>query len=390
MTPDAYVTIDLDAIRRNAAAFCARYPEYRAIIAVVKGDAYGHGMRAAAAMEQGGIRHFAVASLEEARDLRAHTAGADILCLEPVALDRLEEAAELRLTLPISDSDYLDAFLRAAGERSFKLHLQIDAGFNRLGFKDAQQIAGAVQRIGQSPHTLEGIYQHFATPGIYDRQYDDQIRRFRELTAVIDLSAIPLVHLGSGVSLLAHPKIDIATAVRVGLALYGYNIAPSSYGNGVGDRLRSLRDGYYRRRYHLTPTLTDVQLPLEPAMRYQCRILQIKEVKKGERVGYNAAEPLREDVRIAILPVGYNNGIGHANHGRTAEINGRLCPVIGAVGMNMTAVRVDDSVCMSDPVTLLGGKITLGMFSRASGLGLAEALVSLGKSNPREYKYSDR
>ena len=381
---DSYVEIDLQALRDNAAAIIAKYPEYRAYIGVVKGDAYGHGMLAAKALYEGGVKYFAVSSLEEARDLRA-CVDADILLLEPISLDRLNEAYELRLTLPISDMEFLRAFLPASEEKAFKLHLQIDAGFNRLGFKDADEVTQAVRLIQASPHTLEGVYQHFATAGVFDRRYDDQIRRFKELLAGVDVTDIPLVHLGSGVTLLAHPKIDIATATRMGLILYGYNIAPSSYGSGVKDRLRNLRDNYYRKKYNLTPTITDVELALRPAMTYKCRILQIKTVRKGEAVGYNASYIAEDDIRLAILPVGYNNGIGHQNNGRQVEINGQLYPVVGAIGMNMLAVKVDDSVSIGDTVTLLGGKITLGMFSRASGLGLAEALVAIGRNNERVY-----
>lgn len=381
---DSYVTVDLDALRRNAAAVTERFPAYRALIGVVKGDAYGHGMRAAAALEQGGIRYFAVSSPEEARELRAYV-GADILCLEPVALDRLEEAAEYRLTLPIPDQDYLCEFLRVSRGMRFKLHLQIDSGFNRLGFKNARDIRDAVLMIRASQHTLEGIYQHFATAGISDRLYDRQIRRFKELTAEIDLNEIPLVHMGSGVSLLAHPKIDFATAARAGLLLYGYHVGPTALSDGIKDRLRSLRNSYLRRRYHLSPTITDVALELKPAMSLRCRILQIKKVSKGEFIGYNPSSPVREDIRVAVLPVGYNNGVGHQNHGRTVDINGRLYPVVGEIGMNMMTVQVDDSVAIGDEVTLLGGRITLGMFSRSSGLGLAEALVSVGKNNERIY-----
>lgn len=382
---DSYVEINMSALRNNAAAIIAKYPDYRAYIGVVKGDAYGHGMKAAGALYDGGIRYFAVSSVDEARELRRYV-DADILCLEPVELSRLAEAYELRLTLPISDMEYLERFLSAADGYSFKLHLQIDAGFNRLGFKDADEITEAARLINASPHTLEGIYQHFATAGIFDRQYDEQIARFKELTSGLDLDDIPLVHLGSGVTLLSHPKIDIATATRMGLIMYGYNIAPTSYGSGVKDRLRSARDSYYRRKYDLTPTITDVDLDLTPAMNYKCRILQIKKVNKGESVGYNASYTADEDITLAILPVGYNNGIGHRSDGRMVDINGSLYPIVGAIGMNMCAVKVGDSVSINDEVTLLGGKVTLGMFSRSSGLGLAEALVAVGKNNVRVYR----
>ena len=382
--PDAYVEISLSALRENAAAVIAAYPEYSRHIAVVKGDAYGHGMRAAQALYEGGMRMFAVSSIDEAKALREYV-DADILCLEPVELDRLSEAHELRMTLPICDMSYLEAFLSAAGDLSFKLHLQIDAGFNRLGFKDADEVAQAAELIKGSPHTLEGVYQHFATVGINDSLYDAQIARFTELTQGLDLSAVPLVHLSSGVTMLAHPKVAFATAARMGLILYGYNVSPSSCGTGIGDRLRAARDHYRRKKDHLTPTIYDVPLALKPAMRFRCRILQLKDVKRGERIGYGGAYQAREDMRIAILPVGYGSGIGHLNRDRQVLIKGRLYPVVGAVGMNMLAVKADGMITLSDEVTLLGDGITPGMFSRASGLGLAEALVMIGRCNPRVY-----
>jgi alanine racemase len=300
-------------------------------------------------------------------------------------LDRLDEARELCLTLPIPDMDYLRRFLDAAGEYSFQLHMQVDAGFHRLGFDDPDDIREAVEMIKSSPHTLEGIYQHFATAGINDPHYDEQIRRFRDLTAGIDLSEIPSVHLTSGVTTLSHPKIECATAARLGLVLYGYNVAPTSYGSGIKDQVRKLRDRFYRRKYRLTPTIADVDLALTPAMTLKCRILQIKTVKKGEHIGYGASCTADADWVIAILPVGYNNGIGQHNYGRFVDIKGRLYPVIGEIGMNMMAVKVDETVTLDDTVTILGGKITLGMFSRAAGLGLAESLVAIGKNNPRVY-----
>ena len=193
------------------------------------------------------------------------------------------------------------------------------------------------------------------------------------------------MHLGSGVSLVAHPKIDIATGTRMGLIMYGYNISPSSYGSGMKDRLRDLRDKRNQKKYHLTETYRDVQLDLSPAMSYKCRILQIKDINAGEFVGYGAEYQAPELISIAVLPVGYNNGIGHANYGRVVEINGKRYPIIGEIGMNMCCVKVDNRVKLTDTVTVLGGGISLGRFSRSSGLGLAEVLLGIGKNNERVY-----
>ncbi|MBR2714779.1 MAG: alanine racemase [Ruminococcus sp.] len=381
---DSYVQIDLAKLKSNAQAIIGKYPQYDEYIAVVKGDCYGHGMKAAKALYDGGIRYFAVSSLEEAKDFREVLSDTPLLYLEPVASDRLDEANKLKLTLGVSDMEHLKSVLSYTG-CSFKLHLQIDAGFNRLGFNDKEEVKKAVDMINASSHKLEGIYQHFATSGIFDIHYDNQKRRFSELTSLIDLKKIPLVHMGSGVSLLGHPKIEIANTTRMGLVMYGYNIGPQSYGGGIKNKLRDMRDNYYRKKYSLTETIKDVEIPLAPAMEYRCRILHLKKVKCGDYVGYDASYKAQSDITLAILPVGYNNGIGHKNYSRLVQIGEKLYPIVGEIGMNMCAVKVDDSVSISDEVTLLGKKITLGMFCRAADLGLAEALLGIGKNNERIY-----
>jgi len=382
---DSYVQIDLTKLKNNARAILSKYPQYENYIAVVKGDCYGHGMRATKALHDGGINYFALSSLEEAEDFRKVLPDVSLLYLEPVDKDRLDKAKEMKLTLGISDMEHLKMVLSYKTDYSFNLHLQIDAGFNRLGFNDKEEIKQAVDMINASQHYLQGIYQHFATAGIFDVHYDNQIRRFKELTSLIDLSKIPMVHMGSGVALLGHPKIDIANTTRMGLVMYGYNIGPQSYGGGIKNKLRQMRDDRNRKKYNLTPTITDVQLDLAPAMEYKCRILQLKKVKALDFVGYGASYQAPSDITLAVLPVGYNNGIGHANCNRMVQIGDKLYPVVGEIGMNMCTVKVDDDVKLTDEVTLLGKKITLGMFCRGANLGLAEALVSIGKNNERKY-----
>ena len=382
---DSYVKIDLNKLKNNAHAIVGKYPQYESFIGVVKGDCYGHGMKGAKALFDGGVKYFAVSSLEEARELRKYCADADVLYLEPVDKERIKEAYELNLTLAVCDMAHLKMVIENATNLQFKLHLQVDAGFSRLGFSDKEELKTAVTMIEKSNHKLEGIYQHFATAGIFDPHYDNQIRKFKELTSEIDLSKIPMVHIGSGVSLLAHEKQDFVNTSRMGLLMYGYNIGPQSYGGGIKNKIREMRDKYYQKKWKLTPTIKDVEIDLSPAFSYKCRILQLKEVKAGSYVGYNASYKAESDITLAVLPVGYNNGIGHSNNGRLVQIGEKLYPVVGEIGMNMCCVKVDKDVKLSDEVTLLGDKITLGMFTRGASLGLAEALVSIGKNNERIY-----
>lgn len=382
---DSYVKIDLKKLQDNASAIIKKYPQYKSFIGVVKGDCYGHGMKGVKALFDGGIKYFAVSSLEEAKELRKHCAQAQVLYLEPVEKERIKEAYELNLTLGVCDMAHLKMVLDNSKDMSFKIHLQVDAGFSRLGFCDKSELKTAVDMIEKSNHTLQGIYQHFATAGIFDPHYDNQIRKFKELTSEIDLEKIEMVHIGSGVSLLAHEKQDFVNTTRMGLLMYGYNIGPVSYGGGIKNKIRDLRDKYYQKKWKLTPTIKDVQIDLSPAFSCHCRILQLKDIKAGSYVGYNASYKAESDITLAVLPVGYNNGIGHANNGRVVQIGEKLYPVVGEIGMNMCCVKVDKDVKLSDEVTLLGGKITLGMFTRGASLGLAEALVSIGKNNERIY-----
>lgn len=382
---DTYVKIDLSALEHNARVLATKYTEYAHFIGVVKGDAYGHGYEAVNALQKGGVDYFAVSSLEEAKALREHNKDVPVLCLQPVSLSRLEEAAELRLTLAIGDADYLQRFIILSKNHKFMIHLQVDTGFNRLGFKDANEIKEAYDTLIYNGHTVEGVYQHFATAGVFDPHFDRQAKRFEELTSLLDLSLIPMVHMGSGVALLGHERFHFTNTTRMGLVMYGYNIAPSSYGGGVKNSIRELRDQYYRKKYHLSPINKDVDLDLIPAMTFHTRVIQTKPITAGEYIGYDCAYRAEQDMKIAVLPVGYSNGIGHRYHGRAVMIGERLFPVVGEIGMNMLCVKVDDSVHTDDEVTLFGGQITLGMFSRASGLGLAEALVGIGKNNIRVY-----
>lgn len=382
---ETFITISLDALTHNARTLTAKYSEYDHFIGVVKGDAYGHGYEAVNALHKGGVDYFAVSSLEEAKALREHNKTVPVLCLQPVALSRLGEAKALSLTLAIGDSDYLKQLIILSKDDKFKIHIQIDTGFNRLGFKNTDEVKEAYDLLTQNGHTVEGVYQHFATAGVFDPHFDEQARRFAELTSLLDLSSIPMVHMGSGVALLGHEKFPFANTTRMGLVMYGYNIAPSSCGGGVKNRLRELRDGYYRRKYRLSPVCKDVRLDLIPAMTFHTRVIHTKTVKAGEYIGYDCAYQAKEDMKIAVLPVGYSNGIGHRDHGRAVMIRERLFPFVGGIGMNMLCVRVDESVHTDDEAILLGDRITLGRFSRSSGLGLAEALVGIGKNNIRVY-----
>ena len=248
---DSYVEIDLDKIGANARAITQKYSDYKYFIAVLKGDGYGHGMEVANEMYKNGINYFAVSSLEEAQSFRKVNKDAPLLYLHPIHLSRIEEAKRLNLTIAVNELDYLKRLLDLNIDCNFKVHLQIDTGFNRLGFKDKDEVKIAVDMINGSNFVLEGIYQHFATAGIFDPHWDEQVRNFKELTSLIDLNKIPIVHMGSSVSMLTHPKQPFTTGVRMGIAIYGYTVAPDSLSNSPKDKLRKMRNNYFIKKYNI-------------------------------------------------------------------------------------------------------------------------------------------
>ena len=232
---------------------------------------------------------------------------------------------------------------------------------------------------------LEGIYTHFATIGMFDKYYDNQVETFKNLTSLIDLSTIPIVHLGSSVILLSHPKLSFATGVIFGIILYGYNVGPIYSNKGIKNKLRNIRNKIYQNIYNISKLNYNVDIDLRPAMSMVTSILQIKDVKQGEVIGYGAHYKANTNMKIAILPIGYNNGIGKKNINRYVIINDKKYFVVGEISMNMMIVKIDNSVDIDDKVYILGNGITLGILSRFNDYSISETLLNIGKNNKRIY-----
>ena len=199
------------------------------------------------------------------------------------------------------------------------------------------------------------------------------------------MKKIPIIHLGSSIVLLSHPKIEFANAIRIGTLLYGYNISPIESNVGIKNKLRMFRNKYYQNKYNISKTFTNVKIDLLPCMSFYTSILQIKKLNKGDNIGYGAKVTLEKDSFVAIIPVGYNNGIGIKNINRNVYINNKKYNII-SVGMNMSFVLVDNTVKLSDEVVLLDGKnITIGSLARFNDTSFHEMLLNLGKSNKKIY-----
>ena len=378
------VIIDLDKIKDNTMKIVNKYSTYKHYIAVVKTDAYGLGLDIVPSLIEGGVNYLAVSYLDEAIKVRKMNKLIPVLCMQPISKEDISVAISNNITITVSSFDYLTEILPYI-RSNVKVHLKIDSGMNRLGFKTKEELDEAISLIKDNSYiTVEGIYTHFATIGYIDPLYDRSIERFKDVTSSIDLDKIPIVHFGGSAALMAHPKLPYVNGFRSGILFMGYNVSLKESNSGVINKVRLIRNNLLRRIYKISDTFRSVHLPLEGPVSFYTNVIDIKMVNKGEAIGYGSKTRADKDMLIAILPVGEADGIKR-NVNRYVVINNNKYYAVGPVSMNMMSVIVDNKVKIGDKVELIGSNISLGEFASFNREGLAETLINFRNSN-RIYK----
>ena len=380
-----FVEVNIDSLKENVSNIIKKYNNYKYYIAMVKSNAYGHGYYIVNDLIESGINYFAVSSLEEALEIRKYNKDIPVLCVEPIELDSIDIAIKNNITLTIVSYDYIKKLI-SKNKSKFKIHIKIDTGMNRLGISSKGEFNRVINLLEENNNVyLEGLFTHFATPGINDRYFDMQVYNFKDITSDIDLKSIPIVHLSSSFILLAHPKIEFANGVRFGTILYGYDISPHKLSNNPKDILRKIRNKYLINKYNISKTYDNVDIKLKPALKVKTNIIQTKYIHAGDKVGYGILYEAPKDEIIATIPVGYDDGIGINHINRYVVINNKKYPVIGEISMCMMSILIDDSVKITDEVTILGDGITIGQISRLNNTSMHNTLVNIGKILPRVY-----
>lgn len=374
MYRNTYAEIDLNILKNNIKNIKQNY-QYKYYIGVVKANAYGHGDYVINALIDGGVNYLAASSLEECLSIRKRNKDIKILCLEPINSLYLDIASSNDITITVPDLDYLNTI---NDDLKLTIHIKIDSGMNRLGFKDKDDLKKAYDIISNNNNfTLEGIYTHFATSGIWDKYWDEQLENFNDITSPIDLNNIPIIHLGRSLTLVNHPKINFANGIRLGIVMYGF---AQSLSEPTG--LRKLKRELYLKKHHISETNLTNNLQLNTAFKLYSEIMHIKYVKKGEFVGYGAKYIASKDMLVGIMPIGFADGFVKQNQNRFVKINGMNYKVIGEIGMDMTSIEIDDTVKLHDKV-LLYDNITND--AHKMGLSSYTLLTSVTNRVPRVY-----
>lgn len=359
-TSRCWAEVDLTRLVQNYRNALAHLSPPTQLICVLKADAYGLGApMVAKRLWQEGQRLFAVASYNEAAEIRKAVPGCDVLILGLCGDAQLVHAIQADMLLTVFSQKYADAVIRAAqtvGKKA-RIHIKLETGLNRLGF-EPEEAADAVESFVASGHVaLEGLFTHLAL-----RDKDSDRKQISLLTSVRDALlargiTIPMVHALDSIGMVRYPE-DHIDAVRTGAWLYG--VYPKRYEHPEESQL---------------------------ALTVKTRIAQLHAVSAGECLGYDETHPISRDSVIATLSAGYIDGYPRLNSVGEVEVCGKRAPVVGLVCMDQMMVDVTDipEAREGDTVTLLGGTIGVDEYAEWGKLNRNESLARTGKRVPRVY-----
>ncbi len=351
--------VDLDAVASNYRFLADRvFP--RPVYAVVKADAYGHGAGPVATrLAREGADRFAVANVEEGVALRRVGIGGEILVLSRAEPEELPRISSYGLTPALYDAGQAEAFAEAAGGRTGPLavHLEIDAGMGRAGIRPGE-LDRVIALISRFPRlSLSGTFTNLS--GADEPESPQTARQVSVLVESVarlrEAGIAPgLVHAANSAAILGAPPAWL-DAVRPGLALYG-----------------------------VSPAEALESAALRPAMTLEARVASVRTVPAGTPLGYGGRFVTSRESTIAVLPIGYHDGLRRCMSGRVSVLlRGMRVPVVGAVSMDVTLVdatgtgvrRGDRAICLGRD----GGEtVTAWDLARAAGTIPYEILCGIG------------
>lgn len=364
----ARAEIDLGAIRHNL-GIAKKLAGKRPVLAVVKADAYGHGAKEVArSLEPEGVFSFVTACVSEALELRDFGVKSRILVLWGVGSrsDRSSLAPyfEFGLTPAINDPGAASVLNNEARRRAVRMdvHVKVDTGMGRLGIGLRNAARDMIGISGMKNLRVEGMMSHFSEADIEDGTYAGvQLRSFKALRAEISKKGLrPFCHMANSAALMSYGDSHL-DGVRPGLMLYG---------------LSPFKGGKHGR-------------PLRPAMSVKTNILGLRRLGKGKSVGYGRTFITTRETLVAVIPVGYADGLSRAlSNNAEVIVGGRRAPVVGRVCMDLTMVDVTDvkGVKEADEVVLMGRQPHAWEVALRASTIPYETVTSMGGMSRRVFK----
>ncbi|MBO9605684.1 MAG: alanine racemase [Paenibacillaceae bacterium] len=386
---NTWATISLAAIAANTRRFRSLLGAGTRLMAVVKADGYGHGaVQAALSAQRAGADCFGVAIVDEALRLREAGIAQPILVLGYTPPRAAELAVRHDIALTVCSEDTLDGILEAAErlDRQAVIHLKLETGMGRLGATTADQALALIRKAKQSKRVaVEGVFTHLASADAENPVYSmRQFRLFQSMVGELEAAGehIPLRHVCNSAGTIRFPHMHLGM-VRVGIGLYGL----SPFGCGAFD---DHADAAFGR-------CVSFAAGLQPAMSLRTRIAAVTAYAAGQPIGYSGTFRTARPSRIAVLPIGYADGLrrGLSNRG-AALVRGMRAPIVGNVCMDQTMLDVTGvpGAQSGDEAVLFGADDTGGALpcdEMAAQLGTIhyEVVCAVGARVPRVYDHAD-
>lgn len=372
-TDRAYIEIDLSNLEHNVMTLKKAMPSECRLMAVVKAHAYGHGAyEISTHLEKIGVQAFAVATIDEGISLRKYGIRSEILILGYTSVCRAFELKKYNLTQTLISFEYADA-LNKQGVK-VNAHMKIDTGMHRLGIS-SNDFADVKKVFAMKHINVCGIFTHLCCAD--SSMPDDiaftkeQIDDFYDLIGNLQKAgiSIPKLHIQSSYGFLNYPKLR-CDYIRTGVALYG---------------VKSLPDDNM-----------ELQLDLRPVFSLKSQVVLIRQIEKGDTVGYGRRFIAERNSKIAILPIGYGDGFPRSlSEGKGKALIGQyIVPVIGRICMDQLAVDITDTeeIAVGDVATLIDAencaKLSADVVAKNSNSISNELLCRMGARLPVIVKHS--
>lgn len=367
------IQLSRSALEHNLNFIRGMLHNHTQLSSVVKGNAYGHQLEVFAPLAQSlGQNHFSVFSADEA--FRLYKVLKPESCIHIMGYmdqDAMEWAMEKKIGINISSIEQLEQCIQLIKTKKLlpDIHLELETGMHRTGLNknDFQHAQESLAKVGVP---IQGICSHLAgAESITNfKRIKDQIKRFKKFSSRAE--HIPMKHLACSAALLRYPKTQL-DRVRVGILQYGFF------------------PNHETLVHYLIQNKTE-ENPLKRVLSWTSKVMEIKQVKAGEFIGYGSSFLTNKDMSIAIVPVGYSHGFARSlsNQGKVL-IGGQRLDVVGNVNMNMMAVNVSalPAVEVGDEVVLIGrqgeAEISVASFSEYTNLVNYELLTRLPQDIPR-------
>lgn len=365
-----YAEINLDAIVKNVDNLMALTKENTGALAVVKADGYGHGDVAVAKAVAQKVTGYAVATLDEAVNLRENGVKKPILVLGYVDPYEFDILVSYEITATVFDVETAQLLADAARvqKKQAHCHIKVDTGMRRIGLEpDENGIAIVKQITALKELSADGIFTHFAASDETDKtSAEHQFKLFTDFTGRLEKEGIHFTyrHCANSAAVIDMPQVDL-DMVRLGIAMYG--MYPS-------DEVKKEK------------------VELFPALDLKSHITMVKEIPSGEKVSYGGTFTTTRTTKLATVSVGYGDGYPRALSSKGyVLVRGQKAPIVGRVCMDQMMVDVTDikNVTRADIVTLIGkdgdAEITVEEIAALAGTFNYEFVCDLGKRIPRSY-----